>query len=133
MKAPTEDTDSYLALVPEPARGGLEDLRRVVLKTAAPLATETISYGMPTLKHEGLLVAFAAFKHHCSLLVMSRAVMAAFADELEQYDTSPGTIRFRPDQPLPADLVTRLVQARVAENEFRTAAGKARRSRVAHP
>lgn len=73
----------------------------------------------------GTLVAFAAFKHHCSLFVMSRTVMAAFEDELKPYDTSPGTIRFQPDHPLPEDLATRLVQARIAENEARTVARKA--------
>ncbi len=129
MRAPADDIDSYLAPVPEPARGALEDLRRVA-KAAAPLATETISYGMPTLKHEGLLVAFAAFKHHCSFFAMSRKAMAAFADELKQYDTSAGTIRFQPEHPLPADLVTRLVQARVVENEARSASRKARPSKA---
>ena len=129
MEAPAEGIDSYLAPVPEPYHGALEDLRRI-LKEAAPLATETISYGMPTLKYEGLLVAFAAFEHHCSFFAMSRTAMAAFADELKQYDTSPGTIRFQPKHPLSADLVTRLVQARIAENKARTAARKARRGRA---
>jgi len=88
---------------------------------------------MPTFKHTGMLVAFAAFKHHCSFFAMSSAVMAAFADELKPYETSAGTIRFRPDQPLPADLVTRIVEARIAENEARAAARKARRRATSRP
>ena len=132
MRAPAEDVDSYLAAVPEADRQALEELR-LVIKAAAPLATETISYGMPTFKHMGMLVAFAAFKHHCSFFAMSRGIMAAFADELKPYQTSVGTIRFRPDQPLPADLVIRIVEARIAENEARDAARKARRRTTSRP
>jgi uncharacterized protein YdhG (YjbR/CyaY superfamily) len=93
--APAADVDSYLAAVPEEARAALEKLRKTI-KAAAPKADEVISYQIPTYKHYGPLVGFAAFPNHCGFYVMSPAVMDAHRDELESYDTSKGTIRFQP-------------------------------------
>jgi uncharacterized protein YdhG (YjbR/CyaY superfamily) len=113
---PARDVDDYLAALPDDARAALEELRTVI-KAAVPDATETISYQVPTFKYRGSLVAFAAFKNHCSFYVMSPSVMAAHKEELKPYDTSTGTIRFPANKPLPVALVTKLVAARIAENE----------------
>ena len=118
MKAPAKDIDAYLAAVPPDVRAALERLRRII-KSAAPKATETISWQMPSFKHQGLLVGFAAFKAHCSFFPMSSTVIAAHEKLLERYATSKGTIRFTVDQPLPAALVKKIVKARIAENESR--------------
>jgi uncharacterized protein YdhG (YjbR/CyaY superfamily) len=113
---------AYLAALPKDSRSALKKLRKMI-KAAAPEAIEGISYGMPAFKHKGPLVYYAAFKDHCSFFPASMAVMRRFATELKRYDnTSKGTIRFHPDNPLPASLVTKLVKARVAENEARRAA-----------
>lgn len=112
------DVDDYLARVPEEARATLGTLRKRI-KAAAPKATEVISYQMPTFKHHGSLVAFAAFKNHCSFFTMSRSVMEAPKEELKAYDTSPGTIRFPTNKPLSASLVKKLVKARIEQNEAR--------------
>lgn len=113
------DIDDYLARVPDEARATLEKLRKVI-RAAAPRATETISYQIPTFKHHGPLVAFAAFPNHCGFYVMSPAVMKAHKDELEPYDTATATIRFPIGESLPTALVKKLVKARIAENEART-------------
>jgi uncharacterized protein YdhG (YjbR/CyaY superfamily) len=110
--------DEYLAAVPNDAREALEKLRKTI-KAAAPDATEQISYQIPAYKHQGMLVSFAAFKDHCSFYAMSPQVIRDHADELKGYDTTAGGIRFSPDKPLPARLVTKLVKARIAENEKR--------------
>jgi len=110
--------DAYLAAVPEPARAALTKLRQMI-RAAAPKATEVISYQVPTFRHHYGLVAYGAAKAHCSFFVMSPKVMEAHARELEKYETSKGTIRFAADKPLPAALVTKLVKARIAENEAR--------------
>ena len=116
MSTPAEDVDTYLAAVPQDARTALEKLRALI-RAAAPAATEVISYQMPAFRLQGrLLVAFAAFKNHCSLFPGS-SVMEAHKDELKGYDISKGTIRFPPGKPLPAALVKKLVKARIAENE----------------
>jgi uncharacterized protein YdhG (YjbR/CyaY superfamily) len=115
-RSPARDVDEYLAAVPAEARAALEKLRKTI-KAAAPAATETISYQIPTYKYQGPLVAFAAFPNHCSFFPMSPSVMEAHRDELEPYATSKGTIRFPASKPLPAALVKKLVKARMAENE----------------
>ena len=113
--------DQYLARLPEPTRAALEKLREVI-RAAAPTATETISYQLAAFRHEGmLLVAFGAAANHCGFYVMSGTVLEGFRDELAEYQTSKGTIRFTPDRPLPGTLVKRIVRARIAENEARLA------------
>lgn len=111
--------DDFLANVPEPQRAALEDLRQVI-RAGAPDAVEVINYGVPMLKLNGRnLVSFAAGRAHCSFYVQSPAVMEAHAGELKDFKTSKGTVQFTPDKPIPADLVTKLVKARIAENESR--------------
>ena len=118
MAAPT-GVEDYLASLPEDARAALEKLRKTI-KAAAPEATEAISYQMPAFKDHGrLLVAYAAFKDHCSLFPASKAVIEALGDELKPYFTGKGTIRFHADKPLPAVLVKKLVNARLEENAAR--------------
>ena len=63
-----------------------------------------------------MLVAFGATANHCALYLMSSSTVEAHKDELKDYDTSKGTIRFQADKPLPAALVRKLVKARIAEN-----------------
>lgn len=114
--APARSVDDYLAMLPENSRAALKRLRKTI-KVAAPKAVEKISYRMPMYNYLGMLVAFAAFKDHCSFFVMSPSVMKAHKDLLRRYDTAEGTIRFTIDKPLPATLVKRLVKARIEENE----------------
>jgi uncharacterized protein YdhG (YjbR/CyaY superfamily) len=114
-----KDIDEYLAGVPEPARGTLNKVRAAIRAAVPPEATEAITYRIPTFKYKGSLVAFAAFKNHCSLFPMSMAVIAAFKDELKGFHTSKGTIHFPLDKPLPAALLKKMVKARVAQNEER--------------
>ncbi len=115
--AAPRDVDEYLAGVPEPARSTLNKVRAVIRAAAPPEATEAISYGIPTLKYKGSLVAFAAFSKHCSLFPMSYAVIDAFRKDLKAFEVSKGTIRFPMNKPLPAALLKKIVKARVAEKE----------------
>lgn len=112
------NVDEYLAALPAKQRKALESLRRTI-KSAAPEATEGISYQMPTYKHLGMLMSFAAFKNHLSLFGATSGFPRKFAKELKGFKQSAGTIRFTPENPLPASLVKRIVKARVAENEAR--------------
>jgi uncharacterized protein YdhG (YjbR/CyaY superfamily) len=118
--------EAYLARVPEPARTTLEKLRATIRAAAPKDATEEISYCMPAFRYKGGLVAYAAFKQHCSFFPMSAKLLDDFAGELKNYRTSKGTLQFPPDRPLPAALVKKMVKARVAQNEEKTAA-KARK------
>jgi uncharacterized protein YdhG (YjbR/CyaY superfamily) len=109
------EVDAFLADRPQEMRAALENLRRTIA-AAAPDAVEGISYGVPAFKYRGRpLVSFGGGKNHCSFYVQSPAVMDAHRDELAGYETAKGTIRFAADEPLPADLVGKLVEARIAE------------------
>jgi len=107
--------DEYMARVPPKLRTSLQRLRKAI-KAAAPDADEVISYKMPAFRQNGMLVYYAAFKDHCSLFVASDRVRRQFSSELKPFETGKGTLRFTPDRPLPANLVTRIVKVRVAEN-----------------
>ena len=87
-----------------------------------PKAEECISYQIPAFRFEGrMLVGFCAAKKHCSFFPMSSSIIGKYMDELKDYDTSKGTIRFQPDKPLSAAFVRKIVRARIAENRARTA------------
>ena len=109
--------EAYLARVPEPARTTLETVRKTIRAAAPREATEAISYGMPAFRYKGALVAYAAFKAHCSFFPMQASLIDKMTNELRGYRTSKGTIQFPVDKPLPAALVKKMVKARVAENE----------------
>ena len=106
--------DEYLAGVPARQRAALERLRKDIA-SAAPGAQECVAYGIAAFRQDGtLLVAFAAAARHCAFYP-GRYPLTALAREVRRYDTSGGTIRFSPDEPLPAGLVRKLVRARIAE------------------
>lgn len=105
-KLPT--VEAYLDALPPEQSGPLRRLREVIL-SAAPGASEGISYGIPTFKVKGKAVGhLAAATRHLSF--HPGAVIDAFADELSGFSTSKGTIRFTVDRPIPDDLVRRIVR-----------------------
>lgn len=114
MRTRPKSVDGYLAALDDEKRAALEKLRKDI-HAAAPKAEECISYGIPAFRLNGrMLVWFGAASKHCSFY--PGAVVQAHAKELQGYATSKGTIRFRPDHPLPASLVAKLVRARAEEN-----------------
>lgn len=114
--APAKDVDAYLASAPKELWSALDDLRAAI-KAAAPKAEEVISYQIPTYKYHGPLVHFVARTDYGSFIAVSKTVLEKFKDELEDFDTSGTTIHFTAAKPLPAQLVKKIVKARVAENE----------------
>ena len=117
---PKFDTvDDYVASIPEPARTQLAALRRLVLD-AAPHAVEAVSYGIAGYKLNGTLVNIGAAKKHVALYGVGSNLMTLYVDELAPYLAGDSTIRFPLDAAPPAELVTKLVKARVAENEAKT-------------
>ena len=123
--ATAKTVDAYLAALPNDVRTVLEKLRKTIQSTA-PQAIEGMGYGMPGYKYLGTLVHFAAAKNHCALYGVGKALVAAHRDELATYLASDTTIRFTIDKPLPVALVKKLVKARIAENEARKQAKRAK-------
>ena len=109
-----ETVDAYIAAAPKAAQPRLRQLRKTI-KTAAPKATEKMSYGIPFYDYKGRLIYFAVHKTHIGLYP------SGDAKGLERYLTEKATLRFPLDEPLPLDRIRKLIADRVKERD----AGKA--------
>ncbi|MGZ3641143.1 MAG: iron chaperone [Candidatus Limnocylindrales bacterium] len=117
--AATAQIEATLAALPADQRAALEALRRTIA-AAAPDAEEAISYSMPAFRYHGRsLVAYAAFKAHCSLFPMSAALIEAHREAFAGFATAKGTLRFTPEHPLPDELVRLIVRERMAQIDAR--------------
>jgi uncharacterized protein YdhG (YjbR/CyaY superfamily) len=119
-KAP-ETIDEYIAGFPADIQVILQKIRKTI-KDAAPDAQEAISYQMPTFKFHGNLVHFAAFKNHIGFYPVPSGI-EKFKAELSVYKQGKGSVQFPLDQPIPYDLISRVVKYRVEEN-LKKSAGK---------
>lgn len=119
MRPTADSIDEYIAEFPPETRKVLEELRALI-RASAPDATETISYAMPTFDLNGHLVHFAGFAKHVGFYPTGRGV-EAFKEELKPYKTGKGSVQFPLGQPLPADLIRRIVERRVADNTGKAA------------
>lgn len=111
--------DEYIAGFPVEVQAILEQLRATI-RTAAPEATETINYQIPTFQLHGNLVHFAAYKNHIGFYPAPSGI-AAFREELSAYEGAKGSVKFPLDQTLPFDLIGRIVRYRVQENQEKAA------------
>jgi uncharacterized protein YdhG (YjbR/CyaY superfamily) len=125
-KAGFRSIDEYIATFPEETQALLTALRATI-RAAAPGAEEKISYQMPAFALHGNLVYFAAWKKHIGLYATPSG-NAAFEAELSPYERSKGAVKFPIDQPLPLDLIGRIVQFKVAENLAKAAAKPRKRT-----
>ncbi|WP_128543714.1 iron chaperone [Larkinella soli] len=116
--------DEYIRQFPEDIRTRLEAIRTTV-REAAPDAEEVISYKMPTFRQDGVLVHFAAYQNHIGLYPAPSGI-EAFKEELAPYFGGKGSARFPADQPLPLDLIRKMVEYRLRENQLKASqkAGK---------
>jgi uncharacterized protein YdhG (YjbR/CyaY superfamily) len=114
MKMDYSNIDEYIAQFPKEIQNKLLEIR-VTIKAAAPDAKERISYKMPAITLSGNLVYFAAFKNHIGFYPIPNGIKA-FQKELSQYKTAKGSVQFPLDQPIPMELISRIVKFRVAEN-----------------
>lgn len=113
-KVTFESIDHYISTFPADIQETLESLRQVI-REAAPEASETISYQMPTFWQQGNVVHFAAFKNHIGFYPAPRGI-SEFEQELAPYITGKGTIQFPLGKPIPYELITKIVKFRVGEN-----------------
>jgi uncharacterized protein YdhG (YjbR/CyaY superfamily) len=114
MSKPYETIDEYIDLQELRVRSVLERVRKTI-SLAAPNATETISYAMPTFKYYGYLVHFAVFKNHLGFYPSPDGIIA-FEEELKDYKTSKGAIQFLLHKPIPYELITNITKFRVKQN-----------------
>jgi uncharacterized protein YdhG (YjbR/CyaY superfamily) len=113
-KITSETIDEYISNFPLEIQEKLKEIRKVV-KESAPEAVEKISYQMPTFVLHGNLVHFAAFKNHIGFYPTPSGI-DAFRDELSEYKGAKGSIQFPLEKPMPYELISKIVKARVTEN-----------------
>ena len=113
--------DEYIATYPPKIRTILERVRKTIRK-AAPDAEERIAYRMPSFALNCALVYFGGFKEHVGFYPPVRD--AKLKRESARYAGEKGNLRFRYDEPMPYDLIARIVKSRVLENQARLAAKK---------
>lgn len=113
MQKKFNNIDEYISTFPVEIQAKLYEIRETIRK-AVPEAEETISYQMPAFKYKKILVYFAAFKNHIGFFPTSSGI-EAFKDELSEYVTSKGTIRFPLNIPIPLDLINKIVKYRFNE------------------
>lgn len=110
--------DEYIASFPKEIQEILESIRKSI-KSSAPNATETISYQMPAFRLNGILGYFAAFKNHIGFYPTPSAI-TQFSKELSNYEFSKGAIKFPLNEPIPLELIKKIVEFRVKEDTNKT-------------
>jgi len=112
---PATTVDEYLQSLEEPKRSTLSAMRSMILELR-PELTETIGWGVPIFKLNGKNVAgLAAFKNHLTFSPQSAAVLESLADELTGYTVAKSSMQFAVDEPLPRELLSKLLEARIKE------------------
>ena len=111
---PTKTIDEYIVNSPKEVQTVLQKIRATIHK-AAPKATETINYGIPTFQLNGNLVHFAAFKSHIGFYPTPSGI-EKFKKELSVYEGAKGSVKFPLDKPIPYKLISEIVKFRVKEN-----------------
>ncbi|MDI3486785.1 MAG: hypothetical protein PWQ75_2384 [Methanolobus sp.] len=106
--------DEYIAMFPKEVQDKLREMREFIRGTV-PEAEETISYKMPTFRLNGILVHFAAYKNHIGFYPTPSGI-EAFKDELSIYKHSKGSVQFPLEEPLPFDIIRKIVVFRINEN-----------------
>lgn len=107
--------DTYIGQFPAEIQEILQEIRQVI-KEAAPEAEEKISYQMPTFYQGGNLVHFAAYKNHIGFYPAPSGI-EKFKQDLSKYKSAKGSVQFPLNQPIPFDLIQKIVTFRVAENQ----------------
>ena len=109
-----KDIDGYIKMFPSGVKKILQELRAVI-RQSAPDAEEKISYQIPTFALKGNLVHFAAYKTHIGFYPTPGGI-EAFKEELARYKSAKGSVQFPINEPLPMELIRRIVEFRVNQN-----------------
>jgi uncharacterized protein YdhG (YjbR/CyaY superfamily) len=109
------EVDAYISAFPDEVKAILEKLREMILKEA-PAATERMAYGMPTYTMKKNLIHFAGYKRHIGIYPTPDGI-EAFKEELSTYKNSKGAVQFPLDKPMPWELIRKMIEYRVTNQE----------------
>jgi len=123
MDSKAATIDAYIAAAPAPARAVLQRIGDIV-RAAAPDAQEIISYRMPAFRGRGIIVYFGAFKDHIGMFPPVRGD-PNLDEDLVRYRGPKGNLRFPLGEPLPVDLIERVVRLRAEQDRAKTVAKRA--------
>nr|WP_295928858.1 DUF1801 domain-containing protein [uncultured Dyadobacter sp.] len=116
-----QSIDEYIAGFPPEVQQALTAIRDLI-RRQVPDATETISYGMPTFNRNGsYLIYFAGWKKHIALYPVSGQMAAGLRDELAGFSGTKGSVHFPLGKPMPLELIKRIIEWRIAENDLQAA------------
>lgn len=107
--------DEYIATFPDDVQAVLHKVRKTIRKVA-PDAQEKINYGIPTFTLNGNLVHFAGFKSHIGFYPTPSGI-EKFKKELSKYEGAKGSVKFPLDEPIPYDLIKKITEFRVKEQQ----------------
>jgi len=117
MAAKHHSIDAYIGTFPKDVQEVLQEIRAVI-RSVAPDAVETISYDMPTFNLNGTyLIYFAGWKKHIALYPVTGKISEALAAELSGYKGTKGSVHFPLNKPMPLDLIRKITELRIAENQ----------------
>jgi uncharacterized protein YdhG (YjbR/CyaY superfamily) len=106
--------DEYIAGFPPDIRSILEKIRSTI-REAVPQAVEKISYRMPAFALDGDLIYFAAFRKHIGVYPPVSGDERLRSD-LSRYRGEKGNLKFPLDEPIPYELIARVVEFRAKEH-----------------
>jgi uncharacterized protein YdhG (YjbR/CyaY superfamily) len=124
------DIDSYISQFPADVQAILQKVRATI-SSAAPDAKEVISYMMPAFKQHGILIYFAAWEKHIGMyppISGDKTLEKAIA----RYAGPKGNLQFPLDEPIPYDLIERIVKLRVKQDSAKAAAKRKKKSPISH-
>ena len=120
-----KDIDSYISRFPPDIQAILEQVRATI-RRAAPEAKETISYMMPAFKQHGILVYFAAWEKHIGMYPPISGDKT-LENAIARYAGPKGNLQFPLKEPIPYDLIERIVKLQVMLDAARAAARRKKR------
>lgn len=110
-----QNVAEYISRFPDRSQLMMQQIRALVIELV-PDAEESIAYGMPTFKKNGLLTHFGAYQYHIGLYPGPEALMA-HKDEISKYKNAKGSVQFPLDQPMPMALIKSIIEFRIGLNE----------------
>jgi uncharacterized protein YdhG (YjbR/CyaY superfamily) len=125
-----KDIDGYISQFPADVQAILEKVRAAI-HHSAPEAKETISYLMPAFKQHGILVYFAAWEKHIGMyppISGDKALEKAIA----RHAGPKGNLQFPLDEPIPYNLIERVVRLRVKQDEAKAGTKRKKKPQTPH-